>query len=120
MFEEQETQIIEREELTGRVRTMFEEGWRLVQIGCTKLDRFQVDYTFDRAYRFLNLRVMVPEGDSVLPSVTPSYACAFTYENEIHDLFGVEFHGVGIDYGGSFYRVGVKAPFSRPDTAGEA
>jgi ech hydrogenase subunit D len=117
MFEEQETIVIEKEELTGRVRGMSEEGWRLVQIGCTKLDRFLVDYTFDKAYRFLNLRVMVPEDDAVLPSVTPSYSCAFTYENEIRDLFGVDFVGIGMDYGGKFYRVDVKAPFSRTDTA---
>lgn len=99
---------------------MLDEGWRLVQIGCTKLDRFQVDYTFDRAYRFLNLRVMVPEEDAALPSVTGSYLCAFTYENEIRDLFGVEFTGMGIDYGGKFYRVGVKAPFSREAVAEES
>jgi len=120
MFEEQETVVIGREELSGRVKGLFEEGWRLVQMGCTKLDRFQVDYTFDKEYRFFNLRVMLPEGDAVLPSITPSYACAFAYENEIRDLFGVEFTGIGIDYGGNFYRVGVKAPFSKPDTAQEA
>ncbi|RJR35852.1 MAG: NADH-quinone oxidoreductase subunit C [Desulfobacteraceae bacterium] len=119
MFEEQETVAVEREEILGRVRNLFNEGYRLVQMSCTKLDRFQVDYTFDKAYRFFNLRVTLAEGDAALPSITPSYACAFTYENEIRDLFGVQFEGIGIDYGGNFYRVGVKAPFSRPDTAEE-
>jgi ech hydrogenase subunit D len=120
MFEPQETVLLEREELPDRVRRMLEEGSRLVQIGCTKIGRFfQVDYTFDKAYRFLNLRVMIPDEDAMLPSVTGAYACAFTYENEIHDLFGIRFEGIKVDYQGNFFRVGVKAPFSQPETRPE-
>lgn len=121
MFEEQETVLIEKEELPDRIRGAFEKGYRLVQMGCTKIDKlFQVDYTFDKAYRFLNLRVMIPEEDAALPSATGAYACAFTYENEIHDLFGLRFVGINIDYSGNFYRVGVKTPFNQPETTEEA
>ena len=119
MFEEQETVLIEREELSGRVSRVSEGGYRLVQIGCTEVEGFQIDYTFDKAYRFLNLRVLIPEGDAVLPSVTAAYPCAFTYENEIHDLFGVRFVGINIDYSGNFYRVGVKAPLRKRETPPE-
>ena len=113
MFEEQEIVLVEREELAGRIRRTFEEGYRLVQIGCTEVDGFQVDYSFDKAYHFVNLRVILPAEDAVLPSVTETYPCAFTYENEIHDLFGVRFDRLRLDYGGNFYRVGVKAPFRK-------
>ena len=36
----------------------------------------------------------------------------FLYENEIHDLFGMRFDGINIDYGGNFYRIAATAPFS--------
>jgi ech hydrogenase subunit D len=112
MFEEQEIICIEKEELQDKIRRTFDEGYRLVQIGCTKDEMFQIDYTFDKQYKFLDLRVNIPVSDARLSSITGIYACAFTYENEIHDLFGIKIEGIKIDYKGNFYRLAVKAPFS--------
>lgn len=112
MVEKQETIIIKAGELLERVSCLAGEGYRLVQIGCTRLDAIQVDYTFDKDYRFLNLRVLVPVDRPEIPSITGIYWCAFTYENEIHDLFGVDVKNMNINYGGNFYRIAVKAPFN--------
>ena len=114
MIEKQETISITVGELLEKVGRLAGEGYRLVQIGCTRLDSFQVDYTFDKDYGFLNLRVLVPADKAVIPSITGIYWCAFTYENEIHDLFGVEVKNLNIDYAGNFYRIAVKAPFNVP------
>jgi ech hydrogenase subunit D len=112
MFEKQEIDWIEKGALIESIRRVFDEGYRLVQIGCTRDEMFQMDYTFDRKYKFLNLRVKVPVVDAAVPSISGVYSCAFTYENEIHDLFGIRFDGMNINYNGNFYRVGVKAPFN--------
>ena len=111
MTEKQEIITIRRDELLERVKRFALERYRLVQIGCTRLDRFQLDYSFDRDYEFVNLRLLVPVDDPAVPSVSGIYWTAFTYENEIHDLFGVEFENLNINYGGKFYRVAFKTPF---------
>ena len=117
MFEEQEIICIEIENLLENIRRTFTEGYRLVQISCTKAGMHQIDYTFDKKYTFLDFRVHIPDENAQLPSITKIYACAFTYENEIHDLFGISFHGLDINYNGNFYRVGAKAPFNIPEAS---
>jgi len=112
MFENQEIVGIEKAELLDRIRRTFDEGYRLVQISCTRSEMFQMDYSFDKNGRFLNLRVNIPVESARLPSITGIYACAFGYENEIHDLFGISIDGISIDYKGNFYRIAVKAPFN--------
>ncbi|OEU79862.1 MAG: hypothetical protein BA872_03835 [Desulfobacterales bacterium C00003060] len=117
MFEEQEIIRIDKDELLDRIRGVSDEGCRLVQIGCTKDETFQIDYTFDKKYKFLNIRVNIPLENAQLPSITDIYGCAFVYENEIHDLFGIKIDGISVDYGGKFYRIAVQAPFSVTEVA---
>ena len=118
MFEEQEIVEIGPEALVENVLNRSQEGYRLVQIGCTREEAsFQLDYTFDKDYRFLNLRVTLPAEEARLPSITGIYGCAFTYENEIHDLFGIQVEGNRLDYRGNFYRVPLAAPFNIPGAA---
>ena len=110
MFEKQTIKATEKKELLKQVREMLADGYRLVQIGCTPLAGFQMDYSFDREGEFVNLRFTIPREDPELPSITDIYLCAFTYENELHDLFGIEVTGIAIDYGGNFYRIKTKPP----------
>lgn len=118
MFEKQEIVEVAPEALLESVRARADEGFRLVQIGCTREERsFQLDYTFDRDYRFLDLRVTLPAEGARLPSITGIYGCAFTYENEIHDLFGILVEGNRLDYKGNFYRIPLSAPFNIPGVA---
>jgi ech hydrogenase subunit D len=112
MFENQEMVSIEKAELLDRIRNISDEGFRLVQVSCTRTEMFQIDYSFDKNYRFMNLRVNIPVEDAQLPSISGIYPCAFGYENEIHDLFGVRIDKISIDYKGNFYRIAVKTPFN--------
>jgi ech hydrogenase subunit D len=111
-YEEQPITMITVDELQARTTRFFEEGYRLVQIGCTRVNgTFEINYSFDKDYRFETLRVVLQEGGT-LPSISAVYFGAFIYENEIHDLFGINVTGMNIDFKGTLYRTTVKYPFS--------
>jgi ech hydrogenase subunit D len=112
MSEPQEIVPIEKSDLVGIVAELFAEGYRLVQIGCTTLpDAYEFTYSFDREYRFRNLRFAIaPEED--VPSISVIYPNAFLYENEIHDLFGLAIKNISVDYKGMLYQTAIKTPFS--------
>ena len=112
MSEPQEMMVVEKHDLVGFVARLFAEGYRLVQIGCSTLPTaYELNYSFDKDYRFKNLRITVAPGEEV-PSISMIYANAFLYENEIHDLFGVPVTNISIDYGGTLYRTAITTPFS--------
>lgn len=115
MIEEQKIIPIQVAELIEKVKGYSDSGFRLVQIGCTKSgETFEINYSFDKDYRFENLKVTLPDANVAVPSITGIYWAAFLYENEIHDLFGVMITGINIDYKGNFYRTSAKKPFN-PD-----
>jgi len=113
MAKDQQTTIpVSIDELVARTAQMKTEGFRLVQIGCTKIgDDFEINYVFDKDYVMTNLRITVKQ-DTMIPSVSSVYFGAFVYENEIHDLYGITVSGINIDFGGKFYRTTIKQPFS--------
>lgn len=112
MAEPQEISPVDKSDLVGRVAELFAEGYRLVQIGCSTLaEAYELTYSFDREYRFRNLRITVPSGETV-PSISVIYPGAFLYENEIHDLFGVGVTHIAVDYQGTLYRTALSRPFS--------
>ncbi len=112
MSEPQEIIPIGKNDLVGMVAHLFTEGYRLVQIGCSTLESaYELNYSFDRDYRFRNLRITVAPDEEV-PSISVIYPNAFLYENEIHDLFGIVVKDIAIDYSGSLYRTAIKTPFS--------
>ena len=112
MSEPQEIVPIGKNELVGMVAHLFAEGYRLVQIGCNTLESgYELNYSFDKGYRFKNLRISAAPGEEV-PSISAVFANAFLYENEIHDLFGLSIKDIAIDYHGTLYRTSIKTPFS--------
>ena len=112
MSEPQEIIPVGKNDLVGTVAHLFAEGYRLVQIGCSTLESaYEINYSFDKDYRFKNLRISVAPDEEV-PSVSMIYPNAFLYENEIHDLFGLVVKDIAIDYRGSLYRTAIKTPFS--------
>ena len=121
MIEEQQTTPVEIGQLIGKVEEFRNQGYRLVQIGCTKTGNvFEINYSFDKAYEFRNIRVTItPETE--VPSITGMYWGAFIYENEMHDLFGILVRGMNIDYKGTLIRTAIKYPFGLPaaDARGE-
>lgn len=47
-----------------------------------------------------------------LQSITGEIWSAFIYENEMHDLFGIKFKNLELDYQGNFFRVAQKTPWN--------
>ncbi|OPY37487.1 MAG: NADH dehydrogenase subunit C [Methanoregula sp. PtaU1.Bin051] len=104
---------IEVGRLVGNVERFRNEGYRLVQIGCTKVaDHYEINYCFDKDYMFEVLRITVT-ADTEVPSITGMYWGAFIYENEMHDLFGIQVKGMNIDFKGTLIKTRVKFPFSQ-------
>jgi ech hydrogenase subunit D len=132
-IEEQHVLDIPAAVLLERVQRMRAEGWRLVQICCTRLVADQeVTYSFDRAglpsgdlslpdhgaaaTGLVSLRVRIAIHDPVLPSISSFYWSAFLYENEMHDLFGVTVNGMAIDFKGRLFTTMVPTPFVARET----
>jgi ech hydrogenase subunit D len=111
MIEDQEMLSIDKKELVEAVAELKATGYRLVQICCTTgAGSYDMNYSFDRDYRFKNLRFTVKPGEEV-PSVSCIYWSAFLNENEIHDLFGITITNMVIDYRGTLYSTRIPAPF---------
>ncbi len=101
------------EMLPARAKAMREQGRRLVQISATRLpDAVELTYSFDLDSQLANLRLSLPADKLQLQSISSIYLCAVLYENEIHDLFGVQVDGLAIDFKGNFYKTAVKFPFA--------
>ena len=112
---ESEMEVIEVQALLKRAAELKNAGWRLVQACVTTLaEQFEVTYSFDLQYRLLNLRVNVPKPGAQLPSLGPSFANSFTYENEFQDLFGIKVTGLNPDFEGKFYKKSAPTPFAAP------
>ena len=102
-------------ELLERVRSFKAQGWRFVQCCATRIGEglFELLYTFcdDATNEVANLRVRAASVDEV-PSVGTIYPCAFMFENEMHDLFGIDVVGVTLDYDGNVYHLHIPTPMA--------
>lgn len=112
MLEKQEMIDIQISDLLIQVKKMSDSGYRLVQIGCAKLENLEINYSFDKDYSFINFKIILPMDKLELPSISNIYWSAFLYENELSDLFAIKFSNMAIDYKGNFYRTTVKWPFN--------
>jgi ech hydrogenase subunit D len=112
--EQQTIQVIDRAQIREQAARFLERRSRLVQVCATALtETFEITYTFAGDHAGLeSLRVLVPRTDPVLPSITGSYPCAFSYENEMQDLFGIRVDGLALDFKGRFYIKAAPAPFA--------
>ena len=105
-------ETIQMQALLEKAGEMRKQGYRLVQIGATRLPEYvELTYSFDRESRLANLRFQVPADGARVPSITSIYWCAFLYENELHDLFNVQVDGMAVDFHGHLYETTVKFPF---------
>ena len=110
-IEEQTTTPIDVGKLIGRVEQFRSGGYRLVQINATKVgDLYEINYSFDKDYTFENIRITIPIEIEV-PSISGMYWGAFIYENEMHDLFGIQVKGINIDYKGNLIKTTIRYPF---------
>jgi ech hydrogenase subunit D len=117
--EEQLIIPIELGQLIGRVEQFKKDGFRLVQVNCSKFGEvYEINYSFDKDFVFMNLRITVT-GETEVPSISGMYWGAFVYENEMHDLFGIQVKGMNIDFKGNFIRTSIKYPFGAAIPKGE-
>jgi ech hydrogenase subunit D len=119
MIEAQPTTTVTPDTLVPKVQEMKANGYRLVQMCASRLpEGLEVNYTFDKDYAFVNLRILIAAESPSLPSVSGVYWSALLYENEMHDLYGIKFPGLVLDFQGNFYKVAKKHAFN--EAAGEA
>jgi ech hydrogenase subunit D len=112
MPQEQTLELIPVDALLGKVQAMRKQGYRLVQISATRLpDKLELTYSFAFEGRVAQFRLHLADEVPRVPSISSVYWCAFLYENEMHDLFGLSVEGMAVDFKGTFYRTAVKYPF---------
>jgi ech hydrogenase subunit D len=117
----QEVIRVEAGQLVEQVQTLRQQGYRLVQIDCVRGEDFELNYSLGKDLSLLTLRVTLSGGSPRIRSLSGVYGSAALYENELHDLFGVQVEGLNPDYRGSFYRTRVKIPYNPPtETSVEA
>ena len=110
-------ELIDLSDLVKRAREFKGEGYRLVQLlpKMQEDDRITLIYTFGKLNELINLKIVnVVKGLTKVPSITSIFVCAFVFENEAHDLFGVQITGNSLDFHGHFYNFaeGVEAPMT--------
>ncbi len=95
---------VTQESLAGEVLKLKEEGYRFVTLSCTELDADHVDllYHFDKDLTLVHLRLKQAKKDKV-PSISAILFAALLVENEIRDLFGLEFDGLILDFNRTLY-----------------
>lgn len=113
----QDFRSISLDKLIDTCKERKENGYRLAQL-CPKLERddsITLIYTFIKDTEMVNYKVSgIKKGVTEVPSVTELFIAAFVFENEAHDLFGVNIVGNLIDFQGKFYAFaeGTEAPMT--------
>jgi ech hydrogenase subunit D len=110
---------IELLELLNQASELKGHGCRLIQICCSKAgDAYEMDYSFDKDYHFIDLKMHVTQEDKV-ESISLIFPPAFLYENEIEALFGIAFVHKSVDFDGKLYRTAEPTPFKSVKEGGE-
>lgn len=91
-----------------------QDGWRFVECHANrpyKDDSIEVIWTFaDDAHQAIEMYETYVAPGSRLESISHLYPCAFMFENEMHDLYGLTIDNLLIDYKGGFYHIHFDAP----------
>ena len=102
---------VEPENLVTEVLMLKHRDYRIIQICAAKAgDRIEITYSFGKEHKMVGLRISILP-DTEIVSISDIYAPAFLYENEIHDLFGINIKMISLDYHGNLYRIKKEAPF---------
>lgn len=92
---------------------MKERGYRYVQmLAVNTEDGIDLQYAYILGSDLKMYTVKGLKKGTKVPSITDIYLEAFVFENESHDLFGVEIEGIAIDFGGKFYHVAQSEPMT--------
>ena len=89
------------------------DGWRFVQLLAVNTDAgIDLIYSFMKDGLLVNSEIKGVTKDQTVPSITNNFLAAVVFENEVHDLFGVNIEGIAIDFGGNFYALAQKEPMT--------
>lgn len=89
------------------------DEWRYVQTMCVNTDEgIDITYTFMKDNVMENLTVKAVQKTDEVPSISDLFFSAFVFENESHDLFGVNITNIAIDFGGNFYALAQREPMT--------
>ena len=103
---------VETSRLLTEVKNLKADGYRFAQACATVVgDKIEIIYSFDKEHQLNNLRLVISQGEEV-ESITGDYWPAFIYENEMHDLFGIQFNHMALDYQGNFFKVSEPTPWN--------
>ena len=108
MQQKQEVIDISRVDIINKTQEMKDAGYRLTHI--IALKDLTLRYGFEKGGEFVVVRVSAGN-EYPVESISGIYSYAFTYENEIKELFGIEITNINQDFGGHFYKTAVKMPF---------
>ncbi len=101
------------DELSACASARKAEGSRYVQTLAVNTEKgVDLIYTFMAGSKIDNYKIVAVGKEDVVPSISGDFLAAFVWENEIHDLFGITFEGVAIDFGGAFYDLAMKEPMT--------
>lgn len=98
--------ILTKADLIPTVQKMMQKSARFTTATCVDhQDKMEIIYHFSEvphssgqdSYKLTNIRLFVKKDEEV-PSISSIYLCAVLIENEIHDVFDVEFTGLALDY----------------------
>ena len=110
---------ISSNELLSRVIEKKIAGWRLCQICAVTLKQpetngyfYELSYSFAREYDLHTFRLILQQEEEI-PSISQVYDCAFLYENEMRELFGVRIQHIAPDMEDKLYRIDTQTPFGR-------
>ena len=110
---DQTFQALSLADLPQEIERRKAENWRFVQVlAVNKDEAVDLVYTFNKGNVLENLRIEDVTKEDTVPSITGSYLNAFVFENEAHDLFGVNIEGIAIDFHGHFYNMKITEPMT--------
>ena len=106
-------EIAAAQDLLAIVQDVKTAGYRLGQICATAAgESLEVLYTFEKDNILKNYKFEIDAKEPELQSITAIYSYAFIYENEMHDLFGIKFKNLALDYGGKFFKISCETPWN--------
>jgi ech hydrogenase subunit D len=112
---------VQAADLLNAVADLKTAGYRLGQACATVIgDDIEVMYSFDKDVVLKNLVVTIGKSVPELQSVTGLYWYAFIYENEMHDLFGITFKNLALDYKGQFFKIAEETPWNKGANAAKS
>ena len=102
---------IEKVDLLSVIMEKKNALWRLVQICCVYVEeKYEVTYSFANGYQLENFKLTVDKEEEV-PSISRVYNAAVFYENEMHELYGLNVEEIKINLQDRLYRIDTETPF---------